>query len=519
MDLSKSVIGLELGSTRIKAVLLDENLSPAAFGAYEWENELIDGIWTYGYDKIDEGIISCFSSLKADVMKKYGVKLTRVGAIGISGMMHGYIPLDNDLKPLTNFYTWRNNATEAADALYNILGIAIPARWTVSHLFNSIMKKEEHLKELAYLTTLAGYVHLKLTGEFVLGIGEASGVFPIGENSEYSKEMTAKFDTEAGKYGFTKSLTDIIPKIKAAGEVAGYLTESGAKYLDPDGDLLPGIPFAPPEGDADTGMVATNSVKIGTGNVSCGTSDFVMIVTECAPKKNKSINVLKTPHGKDVAMIHCSNCTSDINAWCDIFAEFAELIGSSISKNELYTKLFTLAIKEGSSTDGLLSYNYVSGEALTGFSEGRPLFLRKPTAKLSLGGFMRTHLFSALATLKLGMKKLESEGVEVKSILAHGGYFKTEGVGDSILSAALGCEVCTMKTAGEGGPYGMALLAAYVLHNKNYSDLSSFLDLAAFKDAKITRTIAKEELRAEFSEFTERYEKALAVEKEAVSCV
>lgn len=521
MDLKKCSLGIELGSTRIKATLIDENFNVIASGSHEWENKLKNGIWTYSKEDIDSGIAACYADIKRDVKEKYGVILSVVGAIGISGMMHGYIALDKDLNFISDFRTWRNTVTaEEAKELTQRFSFNIPDRWSIAHLYKSIKERDPALKNLDYLTTLSGYIHTRITGERVLGIGDASGMFPIDKDTKtYDSGMIAIFNDLSASHGFDTNVLRVLPKVLLAGERAGALTAEGAKFLDPEGDLKAGIPLVAPEGDAGTGMVATNAIKLGTGNVSCGTSDFAMIVTDKKLGLHREIDIVSTPDGETVAMIHCNNCTSDINAWCELFGEFASLIGSQISKGELYTALFKEALKGEADGGGLVSYNYLSGEGITGFDEGRPLFVRRPESKLTLASFMRVHLMSALATLKIGMRTLEEEGVEFDTLIGHGGYFKTEGVGSRILSAALGCKVVTLESAGEGGPYGMAILASYLLFKDSYISLPDYLDRAVFRSAKATVSVATDDERRSFDKFIENYVRGLEIESAAVNAL
>ena len=519
MQLCNTALGLELGSTRIKAVLIDQNHLPIAQGSHEWENRLVNGVWTYTWEDIRQGIQACYADLKRDVKEKYGETLRRVGAIGISGMMHGYLPLDKDGEPLTEFRTWRNTMTgPAAAELTALFDFNIPQRWSIAHLYQAMLNGEEHLPRLAHLTTVAGYVHALLTGERALGIGEASGVFPIdSETLRYDTAMMAKFDALIEKAGYSWRLRDILPGILMAGEQDGVLTEAGAAFLDPAGDLESGIPFAPPEGDAGTGMTATNSVAPRTGNVSAGTSDFAMIVVEKQPRVHREIDMVTTPTGKPVAMVHCNNCTSDINAWVGLLGEFAAAIGAKVDKNTLYTLLFNKAMEGDKDCGGLLSYNYLSGEGVTDLDEGRPVFARTPDAKMTLANFMRTHLLSALATLKIGLDILtEEEHVAIDRLYGHGGYFKTPGVGQRMLSAAVGSPVSVMETAGEGGPYGMALLCAYMLWKKDGQKLEDYLNDVVFAGAKSSTLMADEADIAGFRAFLARYQKSLPMEKAAI---
>ena len=517
MDLKKTVLGIELGSTRIKAVLIDERHLPIAQGDHEWENQLVNGIWTYSMEAIHSGLQDCFARLKADVKEKYGVELTTVGAIGVSAMMHGYLPFDKDGRQLAEFRTWRNTITgPAAEELTALFGFNIPQRWSIAHLYQAILNGEEHVKDIAFLTTLAGYIHWQLTGEKVMGVGEASGMFPIdSEKLDYDEGMLQKFKALTGM-----KLRAILPRVLTAGESGGRLTESGARFLDPTGTLLPGIPVAPCEGDAGTGMAATNSVRPRTGNVSAGTSDFAMIVTEKPLGVHRESDMVTTPDGAPVAMVHCNNCTSDINAWVNLFAEYSELMGLPVNKGELFTKLFRKALEGDADCGGLLSFNYFSGEGVTDLDEGRPLFTRMPNASFTLANFMRTHLLSALATLKIGLDILtKTEQVPIDKLYGHGGFFKTPGVGQRMLSAAVGAPVSVMETAGEGGPYGMALLCAYMLWKQEGESLADYLDNKVFAGTEASTLMAEPSDIAGFSVFLSRYQKALPVEKCATEVI
>ena len=513
MDFNKTALGIELGSTRIKAVLIDEQHKPIAQGDFTWENQLKDGVWTYPMELVHTGVQTCFANLKADVKAKFGEELTTVGAIGVSAMMHGYLPFDKDGKQLAEFRTWRNTITgEAAEKLTKLFGFNIPQRWSVAHVYQAILNGEAHVKDIDYLTTLAGYLHWKLTGKKVMGVGEASGLFPIDSaKNDYDADMLRKFDAVSG---MPWNLRDILPKVLVAGENAGTLTEQGARFLDPTGAFKADIPVAPCEGDAGTGMAATNSVRERTGNASAGTSDFAMIVTDKPLGVHREIDMVTTPAGAPVAMVHCNNCTSDINAWVNLLSEYSALMGTPVDKGALYTKLFTVAMQGDPDCGGLLSFNYFSGEGVTDLDEGRPVFARKQNASFTLANFMRTHLLSALATLKIGLDILtQTEHVAIDKLYGHGGFFKTPVVGQTMLSAAVGAPVSVMETAGEGGPYGMALLAAYMLHKAEGESLADYLDNKVFANAK-TSTLTASEADAEgFAKFLATYKAALPMEK------
>ena len=519
IDLEKTVLGIELGSTRIKAVLIDEKHLPVAEGSFEWENSLVDGIWTYPMSSVYKGLQACYADLARDVREKYGQEITTVAAMGVSAMMHGYLPFDKDWTQLAEFRTWRNTIPgPAAAELSSLFNFNIPQRWCIAHLYQAILNGEEHVRDIACFTTLAGYVHKLLTGVNALGIGEAHGMFPIDSTAlDYDAEMLDKFDALIAGKGFPWKIRDIIPSCIPAGADAGVLTPEGALLLDPTGKLQPGIPFAPCEGDAGTGMAATNSVRVRTGNVSAGTSDFSMLVTDKKLGVHREIDMVTTPAGLPVAMVHCNNCNSDINAWVGLFEEFAQAAGVYISRGDLFTMLFKKALEGDVDCGGLMSFNYYSGEGVTDLDEGRPVFFRKPDARMSLANFMRTHLLSALATLKIGLDILtETENLPVDKLFGHGGYFKTPGVGQRMLSAAVGAPVSVMETAGEGGPYGMALLAAYKIWKEDGETLEDYLDNKVFAGANVETVMATEGEIAGFNRFLDTYKKTMEVETAAI---
>ena len=455
----KVVLGIEFGSTRIKAVLIDGKHHPIASGSHEWENQLVDGVWTYSIDAIWNGLQDCYQDMKKDVQEKYGVKVTKLAAIGFSAMMHGYMAFDKDDKILVPFRTWRNAITEeASEKLTDLFRYNIPQRWSVAHLYQAILNGEEHVKDICFQTTLAGYIHWMLTGKKVLGVGDASGMFPIDiATGKFDAKMVSQFDEAIADKGYPWKLMDIFPEVLSAGEDAGTLTQEGAKLLDTDGDLEAGVPLCPPEGDAGTGMVATNSVARRTGNVSAGTSVFSMVVLEKELSKvYKELDLVTTPSGDLVAMVHCNNCTSDLNAWVNIFREFAESFGMDVDMNQLYGTLYKKAMEGDANGGNLLAYNYISGENITEMEEGRPLFVRTPNSKFNLANFMRVNLYSALASLKIGMDLLlKEEKVAVDKLLGHGGLFKTKGVGQQILADAVDTPISVMETAGEGGAWAL----------------------------------------------------------------
>ena len=520
IEAGRTALGIEFGSTRIKAVLVDETHNPIAMGTHDWENRLENHIWTYSLEDIWGGLQDCYASLVKDVQEKYGVTLTTIGSMGFSGMMHGYMPFDEKGELLVPFRTWRNTMTgEAVKVLSPLFEFNIPQRWSIAHLYQAILNKEEHVGRIDFFTTLAGYIHWKLSGEKVLGVGEASGMFPIDSTTgDYDENMLAKFDELVSKEGFAWNIKGILPKVLNAGEKAGCLTEEGAALLDVSGNLKAGIPMCPPEGDAGTGMVATNSVRVRTGNVSAGTSVFSMVVLEKAMKKAyEEIDMVTTPDGMPVAMVHCNNCTSDLNAWVNLFDQFAETFGMKIDKNDLYGTLYRKALEADADCGGLVAYNYFSGEPVTGLNEGRPMFVRMPDADFTLANFMRSHLYSALAALKVGNDiLLKEEKVAVDSLMGHGGLFKTPVVGQQILAAALNAPVTVMDTASEGGPWGMAVLAAYMMEKGENEGLADYLSEKIFAGQTGTTIAPQASDVAGFDAFMTKYVATLSAEKAAV---
>lgn len=516
----RTFLGIEFGSTRIKAVLVDESHDPVAMGTHDWENRLENNIWTYSLDDIWSGLQGCYRSLAEDVKNKYGESLTSIGSIGFSGMMHGYMAFNQAGELLVPFRTWRNTMTEeACKELTPLLHFNIPQRWSIAHLYQAILSGEEHVKDIAFFTTLAGYIHWQLTGEKVLGIGEASGMFPIdSEAKDFDSKMVAQFNELIAPKGFPWKLEEILPKVLCAGEKAGCLTTEGAKLLDPTGTLQAGSPMCPPEGDAGTGMVATNSVRVRTGNISAGTSIFSMVVTEKALEKvHEEIDMVTTPDGNPVAMVHCNNCTSDLNAWVNLFGEFADKFGMKIDKNDLYGVLYREALCADADCGGLVAYNYFSGEPVTGLNEGRPMFVRMPDAKFNLANFMRTHLYSAMATLKIGNDiLLKEEHVKVDSLMGHGGLFKTPVVGQQLMAAAFNSPVTVMDTASEGGAWGMAVLAAFMMEKAADESLPDYLSSRIFAGQTGSTIEPKAEDVAGFDAFVEKYKSTLPAEKAAI---
>lgn len=516
----KTILGIEFGSTRIKAVMIDEKGNPLASGGHNWENQFENDIWTYSLDSIFSGLQDCYQDLLKDVNRKYGVTVTKFASIGFSAMMHGYLVLDKEDKLLVPFRTWRNTITEqAAEILTREFNYNIPQRWSAAHLYQAILNEEEHVKDIAFITTLAGYIHFKLSGEKVLGVGDASGMFPIDTKTcDYNQVMLNKFDSLIMDKGISWRINDILPKVLAAGYEAGKLTEEGARLLDISGQLEAGIVMCPPEGDAGTGMAATNSVGVRTGNISAGTSVFAMVVLEKElTKVYPQIDLVTTPDGKLVAMVHCNNCTSEINAWVNLFKEFANTMGMDTDMNELYTRLFMEALKGEKDCGGLLSYNYFSGEPVTGFETGAPLFVRTAQSHFSLPNVMRMHLYSALAALKTGLDLLlKEEKVKIDEMFGHGGYFKTKDVGQIIASAAMEAPVSVMETAGEGGAWGIALLAAFMIEKEENECLKDFLNNHIFKGMESRKLCADAEDVNGFEKFMEHYKKGLTIERAAV---
>ena len=526
MDMREAVrsgetyLGIELGSTRIKAVLIGPDHVPLTSGEYDWENRYEGGYWTYHMEDVWAGLQSAYGQLVRRVEDACGEKLRRVGAMGFSAMMHGYMAFNEKEEILVPFRTWRNtNTSQAAAALSELFVYNIPLRWSISHLYQAILDNEEHVPSINYLTTLAGFVHWQITGQKVLGIGDASGMLPIDPiTKNYSSEMVDKFDKLIAPKGYDWKLRDILPKVLSAGENAGFLTPEGASRLDVSGHLKAGIPVCPPEGDAGTGMVATNAVKQRTGNVSAGTSSFSMIVLEKElSKPYEMIDMVTTPDGSLVAMVHCNNCTSDLNAWINIFKEYQELMGIPVDMDEIYGKLYNHALTGNADCGGLISYNYISGEPITGLAAGRPLFVRSANDKFNLANFMRTHLYASVGVLKIGNDILfNEEKIRVDRITGHGGLFKTKGVGQRILAAAINSPISVMETAGEGGAWGIALLASYLANNGNDQSLADFLDKHVFTgNAGIEISPTAEDVSG-FNTYIESYKAGLPIEEAAV---
>lgn len=518
--MGETSLGIEFGSTRIKAVLINKQFETMASGSYEWENRLENGFWTYNLESVIIGLQTAYRELKDEVEQKFGITIRSIGSIGISAMMHGYMAFDEKGELLVPFRTWRNATTgQAAKELTERFQFNIPERWSIAHLYQAILNDEEHVPRIEYLTTLAGYIHWLLTGNKAIGIGDASGMFPIDEKTkDYNQAMLDQFDDEILMGNFPWKLKNILPKVYTSGEHAGNLTERGVKILDPSQDLQPGIPFCPPEGDAGTGMVATNSVRKRTGNISVGTSVFAMIVLEeDLSNVYPEIDLVMTPNGSPVAMVHANNCSSDLNAWLGLFSEFAEAMGFKVEPSQLFSVMFNKALEADPDGGGLLSYGYFSGENITGLESGRPLFVRSPESKFNLANFMRTHLFTAFGALKIGMDILKkNEHVGIDSILAHGGLFKTPIVGQKMVAAAMETPVSVMETAGEGGAWGMAILASYMLDENKNDRLEDFLEQKVFKGIDgVVINPDSTDVKG-FEVFIERYKKGLEIERVAV---
>ena len=519
----KTRLGIEFGSTRIKAVLIDDTYTTIAAGDYGWASHLEDGLWSYSQEEIWTGLQTAYAALAEDVENAYGEKLTRVGRIGFSAMMHGYLAFGKDGELLVPFRTWQNtNTSEAHEKLSELFQYNIPERWSIAHLYQAVLNNEEHIGKVDFFTTLAGYVHWKLTGKKVLGVGDASGMFPIDPTTHtYETEFIEKFNAIPEVAAQPWKLADLLPEPLVAGTPAGTLTEEGAKLLDPTGTLQPGITFAPPEGDAGTGMVATNSVRVRTGNVSAGTSIFAMVVLERKLERlHPEVDLVTTPAGDLAGMSHANNFTSDLNAWVGLFGQFAAAIGTPVDAGTLYGTLFRAAIADDvdSNCGGLINYPFRSGEFLAGLPEGRPLFARGPEARMSLGNFMRAQLFSAFSPVKIGMDVMtKDEGVAVDSLVGHGGIFTTPKVAQKILAAAFDTPIKVMSTAAEGGAWGMAVLADYLWHADQ--PLDEFLDARVFADAASTTENPDEGDVAGFEEFFDRFRKGLPIEHVAIESI
>ena len=520
IESGSAILGIEFGSTRIKAVLIGPDFVPLASGSHEWENELLNGVWTYSEDAIRQGLQAAYADLKKNVLDACGVPLRALAGIGVSAMMHGYLPFDGDMRLLTPFRTWRNTMTgEAAEKLTAAFNFNMPQRWSLSHLYQAILNREPHVPDIRFLTTLAGWVHYWLSGEKVLSVGDASGIMPVDPNAvDYDARMVSVFEDLISGEGFPWRLRDILPRVLNAGEQAGALTPEGAALLDPAGDLQPGCPLCPPEGDAGTGMAATNSVRPGTGNVSAGTSIFSMIVLDKPLSKvYPEIDVVTTPAGQPVGMVHCNSCSSDINAWVGLFREFAETMGFQVQTGDIFTRLFRKAMEGDPAGGGLVSFNYFAGEPVTGLPEGgRPMLIRQPDAKMSLANFMRVQLYASMETLKAGMEIMAREKVRIDKVYGHGGLFKTEGVAQNLLAAAIHAPVTVMETAGEGGAWGIALLCAYMVHREAGESLEDYLDQKVFGSMK-QKTVAPDPAdEAGFDAYMESFAACIPAQRAAV---
>ncbi|MBO4217164.1 MAG: ATPase [Clostridia bacterium] len=507
----KKILGIEFGSTRIKAVLTDENAAVIAQGGFEWENVLVDGLWSYDMDDVVKGLRESYAGLAGDYRAKYGEDLTDVSCIGVSGMMHGYLAFDENDRLLAPFRTWRNtNAEAAASELTRLFGFHIPMRWSVSQFWQSVLDGLPHVNNVAHLNTLAGYVHYLLTGKRVLGFCEASGMFPLDEGG-YDSKMLGKFDRLLRSKGIERDFVSLLPEVLPAGSVAGTLTEAGALLIDPSGKLKPGAPLCPPEGDMGTGMTATNSIAPHTANISSGTSANICVVLE-KPLKNyyEEVDILNTPDGYPVALIHTNNCTSEINEWVDMFGEVASLCGAGVDRGELFKKLFEKSLESDGDAGGIVCYNYLAGEPMANTVKGALMTLRRPDGKMTLANFMQAQIYAALAALALGVGILDRENVKIDSVTGHGGFYKTEFVGQNATAAVLGAPVTVMKNAGEGGAWGIALLALFT--ETGGGSLPEFLN-AVFKDTEKTVVSASEAEKAKFKSFIRLYKAGLAAEK------
>lgn len=529
MEISKAIqqgdisLGIELGSTRIKAVLVTDDFNTISTGSYEWENQFKNGVWTYVLDDVWQGIQQSYRQIAADVRSKYHTTLTNIGTIGVSAMMHGYLVFSSDGTLLTPFRTWRNNITEqAADDLTELFDFNIPQRWSIAHLYQVVLNNESHVHDIEFMTTLAGYVHWKLSGKMLLGIGDASGVFPIDETTgTYSAAFMDRFDNLKNVTPYHWSIWDILPDVLQAGDHAGTLTQEGANLLDTNGNLQEGSLMAPPEGDAGTGMVSTNSVRTQTGNISVGTSAFSMVVLDKPLKKiYRDIDIVSTPNNEPVAMVHINNCSSDINAWALLFKEFAERLGVDLTPDQLYETLFLTAAKSDPDAGGLVNYSYLSGENITNMPEGRPLFVREPNSSFTLANFVQTQLYAAFAPLKIGMDILKNEEEsEIDVLIAQGGLFKTQVIAQQVLSNALNMPITVMNTASEGGAWGMAVLAGYVRHGKGRISLEDFLDQEVFTNPESSTLSPEPEGVSGYEDFIKKYKEGLAIESMAIKSI
>ena len=519
----KTSLGMEFGSTRIKAVLLSDSGELLAAGNYDWENELKDGVWTYPLEKVITGMQTAYAALKTQTKEKYGVTISIIGSVGISAMMHGYLAFNAADELLVPFRTWRNTITQAAaERLTETFHFNIPQRWSIAHLEQAIMNGEPHVRNIAFITTLAGYIHYLLTGEKVLGIGDASGMFPINsETNDYDRKMLSVYNDLHEADGFCWCLEDILPRVLCAGDNAGCLTQQGASLLDPTGELLPGIPFCPPEGDAGTGMTATNSIACKTGNVSAGTSVFAMIVLEKELSNvYTEIDMVTTPDGKPVAMVHCNNCTADIDAYAKLFAQMLQDFGCFVKKSDIYDRLYNNALCAEKDAGGIISYNLVSGEPLLGLDNGRSLLVRSPNASFTFSNLCRSLVYSSFAALKIGMDILtQKEHVSVERLLGHGGLFKTVGPAQRLMASALNVPVAVMSSAAEGGAWGIAILAQYMRKKAENETLADYLSCKVFGNASIQVEYPNDEDREGFLSYLEQYKNGIPAVTEALRIV
>jgi sugar (pentulose or hexulose) kinase len=525
IDEGRTALGIELGSTRIKACLIASDGTTLATGSHDWENQLVHRVWTYSLDDVWSGLRSCVAGLLADVERQHGVRPTTVGALGVSAMMHGYLAFDADGELLVPFRTWRNTTTgRAAGELTELFGYNIPLRWSVAHLYQAMLDDEPHVPQIASVSTLAGYVHRRLTGRHVLGVGDASGMFPVDPTTRgYDAELLSRFerlvDGLAAERRPSRPVHELLPEVVVAGQDAGTLTDEGAALLDPTGTLRPGIPLCPPEGDAGTGMVATNAVAPRTGNVSVGTSIFAMVVLERPlGQVHHELDLVTTPSGDLVAMVHCNNGASELGAWAQMFGRFAVAVGSRAQPDAVFGALLREALDGDADAGGLLAYNYLAGEPITGLAEGRPLFVRTPGSRLTLANFMRAQVYGAFGTLSLGMRVLAAEGVELDTLFAHGGVFRTAGVAQRLLAAAVGAPVAVARTASEGGPWGMAVLACYLAAPAD-QDLATYLAEQVFAGAAVDVVEPDAADVAGYAVFLERYAAGLAIERAATQAL
>jgi len=513
-------LGMEFGSTRIKAALIAPDTTPLAVGSHVWENQFKDGVWTYDMADVHRGLASCLAALVEDVRIRYGLELEAVGALGVSGMMHGYIALDADGELLVPFRTWRNNVTgEACAELTPRLDFAVPQRWSIAHLYQSILERQPHVKRIAHLTTLAGYVHWKLSGEHVIGVGDASGMFPIDpRTADWDAERMAAFDSLVDPWQVGWQLRDILPKVLPAGHLGGRLTVEGSRLLDPLGRIHEGTPLCPPEGDAGTGMVATNALRPRAANVSAGTSMFAMIVLDRSLSRiYGEIDIIVTPDARPVAMAHANNGTSDLDAWMALFGQVAEALGAETRFDELYARILPLALRGDPDAGRLLSVNYVSGEHMTGFTEGRPLFVRNQDGRFTLENFMRALCYASLCTLREGLDILrEQEGVIVEEVRGHGGFFRGGDTGQRMMAAALNVPISLPATASEGGAWGIAVLAAYLLRTDAGQSLPDYLDARVSGSMGAPVKPDPHDVQG-FAAYFARHRAALAIEREAIA--